>query len=98
MALDGEGRVVVWNEQCERLTGWTVAEVRSDAGRLFPDAQYRNRIATEWEERSKQPLYHDWEWRVVCKNGRHRTLAWTSCHHFAPLCPWYRPSFFSSAN
>ncbi len=29
MAIDGEGRVVVWNEQCEQLTGWTVAEVRS---------------------------------------------------------------------
>ena len=91
VALDEEGRVVVWNELCERLTGWTLAEVRSDAGRLFPDAQYRNRIAAEWKERNKLPLYHDWEWRVACKDGSYRTFSWTSCHVFGYLCPWYCP-------
>jgi PAS domain S-box-containing protein len=89
VALDEGGRVVVWNQQCERLTGWTLAEVRADAGRLFPDAQYRNRIAAEWEKRSKLPLYHDWEWRVACKDGSHRTFSWTSCHVFSSLSPWY---------
>jgi PAS domain S-box-containing protein len=95
VALDDEGQVVVWNAQCERLTGWTLAEVRSDAARLFPDAEHRQRIAAEWTERRRLPLYHDWEWRVTCRDGSRRTFSWSSCHVFDTLSPWYGSCSFA---
>jgi PAS domain S-box-containing protein len=89
IALDRRRKVVMWNDECERLTGWTAAEVQCDMGHLFPDPKYREQIAAEWAALSELPVYHDWEWRVTCKNGIQRTLAWSSCHIFAPLSPWY---------
>jgi PAS domain-containing protein len=89
IALDRRHRVVVWNDECARLTGWTAAEVQCDVGHLFPDPKYRTQIAAEWDALSLLPVYHDWEWRVTCRDGAQRTLSWSSCHIFTSLSPWY---------
>ncbi len=88
VALDREGRVAVWSEECERLTGWTAAEVRRDPRCLFPDPDDCARVLAEWKARSRMALYHDWEWHVTCRDRSRRTFSWTSCSIFTTRC-WY---------
>lgn len=88
VALDREGRVAVWSEECERLTGWTAAEVRRDPGCLFPDPDDCARVRAEWEARSRMTLYFDWEWHVTCRDRSRRTFSWFSCSIFTTRC-WY---------
>jgi diguanylate cyclase (GGDEF)-like protein/PAS domain S-box-containing protein len=88
-AFDGEGRVVVWNRECERVTGYTSKELRgsSDAIELlYPEGAYRERMLEQWDVR--QGDFRDWEWDIVTKDGRHRTIAWSNISKHHPIPDW----------
>lgn len=88
-AFDREGRVVVWNRECERVTGYTSEEIkgRSDAIELlYPEAAYRARMLEQWSRR--QGDFRDWEWDIVTKDGRRRTIAWSNISRHYPIPGW----------
>jgi two-component system cell cycle sensor histidine kinase/response regulator CckA len=90
-ALDVDGRIIFWNEECERVTGYTTEEVLGDPAiieKLYPDIEYRTRMMREWAEKGNR--YRDWEWTLTCKDGSKRTIAWSNISDQFPIDGWPR--------
>jgi PAS domain S-box-containing protein len=88
-ALDDRGRVVFWNRECERLAGYTAAEivgVPDSLSLLYPDKDYLRRMI-EAHEQGKGPK-RDWEWSLTCKDGSVRTVAWSDVSDSCPVAGW----------
>ena len=80
-ALDEALNIIVWNKECERVSGYTDNEIihHSHVSELlYPDPVYRERMQTELASRGD---YRNWEWEVICKDGRVRTISWSNIFH-----------------
>ena len=78
-AFNEEKHIILWNRECERVTGYTKAEiVNNPRGMeiLYPDAAFLKREMEEWQRRGND--YRDWEWELTCKDGTKRTIAWSN--------------------
>jgi len=78
-AFDGNRRIVAWNGECERLTGYSSEEIinKPEAMELlYPDKTYREKMMVEWAERGSD--FYDWEWDIRTKNGKTKTVAWSN--------------------
>jgi len=88
-AFDEENRLLAWNEECERVTGYTASETlgRADMFRLlFPDGAYRTALVESMAE--VQGMYRDAETEIRCKDSSTRTIAWSSLSPHAPVPGW----------
>lgn len=75
-AVGSDRTLTVWNSECERVTGYTAAEVigNPDVLRwLVPDPAYRTELLTERRRLAGQ--VRNWEVRITCKDGTARTIA-----------------------
>jgi len=89
VAFDQEGRIMVWNQECERVTGYSADEIIGNPQAvewLWPDPAYRARMSAEWFSRGYD--YRDWEWRITCKDGNVRTVAWANISEQFPIPGW----------
>jgi PAS domain S-box-containing protein len=53
-AFDGDGCIVVWNAECERVTGYSTAEIVGNPlalQMLYPDIEYRTSMLEEANRR-----------------------------------------------
>jgi len=85
-AFDLEGKLTIWNRECERVTGYSAAEALGTPNfseQLYPDDAYRDRMFAEWRQRGN--AYRDWLWDVTCKDGSIRTIAWTNISDACPI-------------
>ena len=88
-ALDERGMIVAWNDECERVTGYTAAEIIGNPRSLemlYPDRAYRESMMTEWARRGGN--YLNWEWELTCKDGSARTIAWSNISTKLPIAGW----------
>jgi len=88
-AFDENGRIVFWNHECERVSGYTAREVLDAPdifATLYPDAAYRERMMREWRARGNS--YRDWEWTMTCRDGSTRTIAWSNLSDRCPIPGW----------
>ncbi|MBN2471679.1 MAG: PAS domain S-box protein [Anaerolineae bacterium] len=82
-------RVVVWNRECERVTGFSAAEIvgNPDASLLlYPDDAYRDKLFRTWLEMGDN--YRDIEWKLACKDGSLRTISWSNISAQYPIPGW----------
>jgi two-component system CheB/CheR fusion protein len=89
MALDEEYRMVVWNKECERVTGFSTEEMtgRWDSmARLIPDKDHRERVIRQLK--AQQTDNRQWLWQVTCKDGTTKTLGLTSISKQMPIPGW----------
>jgi hypothetical protein len=89
MALDEHRKILVWNQQCERATGYASGEIVGNPRAielLYPDPERRQRMLDEWKVRGKN--YDGWEWTIRAKDGRDVTIAWYSNHGRYPIPGW----------
>lgn len=86
MALDDDGRVVLWNHECERVTGYASQDVVGDpanAERIFSFTD------THLTDAAREPhTFRDLERAIVCKDGQIKTIAWSSIAGEAPVNGW----------
>jgi len=79
-ALDEAGNIVLWNRECARVTGYSAEEILHNSQALellYPDTQYRQRMLTAvGRVLTDPPGYRRGEWRVRCKDGSERIIAW----------------------
>ena len=84
-ALDEDKNIVAWNQECERVTGFSAQEIVGNPQALellYPDQAYRERMMAEWAERGDD--FRGWEWEIACKDGSVKTVAWSNISkHFA---------------
>lgn len=88
-AYDASGAIAFWNNECERVTGYSAAEIvgNPDASKLlYPDDAYRQMVFAEWESRGGD--LHGQPTRVTCRDGSVRTIAWSNVARSAPVPGW----------
>jgi len=87
-AISPLGRIVFWNKEAQRVTGYSAQEIGEPRGleMLLPDPVYRASILTEWS--SPPSKVRDFEWNMTCKDGSVRTIAWSSIAEQCPIPGW----------
>nr|WP_142307675.1 PAS domain-containing sensor histidine kinase [Bacillus cereus] len=85
-ALDYNGDFVLWNRECEIVTGYTAEEIIGNPNALrllYPDHDYRHEIQKKFLTRGKN--FRDWEMRLTCKNGEIKTIMWSNISEQFPV-------------
>lgn len=88
-AIDINGNVIVWNKECERVTGYSASEVEGNPQAfeiMYPDTDYRNYVFAEWEKRGHD--YRNWELEILTKTGEIKTISWSNISKFFPVPGW----------
>ena len=88
-AFDENGNITVWNKECERVTGYSAAEIVNNPAAmqlLYPDDTYLQEMLVKWEQHWNN--YRDWEWDVVAKDGTVKTVAWSNISGQFPIPGW----------
>lgn len=89
-ALDGEGNIIAWNRECERVTGYPAKEIVGNPKAmelLLPDPTYRENLMAEWKRRGHD--YRNWEWRITAMDGTHRMVEWSNISKRFPIPGWF---------
>ncbi|MCA9972873.1 MAG: PAS domain S-box protein [Anaerolineales bacterium] len=89
-AFDDNWNVVFWNKECERVTGYTAAEMIDNPQAmllLYPDPVYLEQMKAAWIRQGN--AYRDWEWQITCRDGSVKTIAWSNISARFPLPGWY---------
>jgi len=88
-ALDSTGQIRLWNRECERVTGYTAAEIVGNSRALellYPDPVYRAQMLVEWQTRGNN--YRQWAWNITTKDGAVRVIEWSNISDQVPLLNW----------
>ena len=88
-AFDADWNIVLWNRECERVTGYSAAEIIGNPKALellYPKRAYRERMMREWKERADD--YRDWHWEITAKDGGAKSVAWYNISARVPIAPW----------
>jgi len=88
-AFDEHGHLIVWNNECERVSGYTAAEMIGNPRAvelLYPEAEYRNAMIKEWQKRGS--TFRDWALTLTTKDGAQKTIAWSNFSKQFPIPGW----------
>jgi PAS domain S-box-containing protein len=88
-AFDADWNIVLWNRECERVTGYSAAEIVGNPKAmelLYPDTAYRETMVRQWKQRGDD--YRNWFWEMTAKDGRVRSVAWSNLSQRVPIAPW----------
>lgn len=88
-AFDEAGNIIVWNQECERVTGYSAAEITNNSKALkwlYPNPAYRQQMMLTNAVRGNR--YRNWEWELTCKDGTTRTIAWSNVSEQCPIPGW----------
>jgi PAS domain S-box-containing protein len=91
-AFDENLHFIVWNRECERVTGYSAEEIVGNPNArelLYPDSNYRQRILTALIDEGKFGNFRNWEWETTCKDGKIKTIAWSSVSKHYWASGWY---------
>ncbi len=84
-----DGNIVLWNHECERVTGYSADEMVGNPdvlNLLYPDPDYLEKIAQDWKKNGEN--YRDREVEVACRDGSERIIAWSSISANFPIKGW----------
>ncbi|MDO8943497.1 MAG: PAS domain S-box protein, partial [Desulfobacterales bacterium] len=90
IARDEKNIYSAWNRECERVSGYSAAEIIGNPRAfetLYPDPEKRARMLAEIE--SSRFNYRGLEWGLTCKNGETRTISWFNISGAFPIPGWY---------
>ncbi|WP_017149382.1 PAS domain-containing sensor histidine kinase [Bacillus bingmayongensis] len=85
-ALDKDGNFILWNRECELVTGYVAEEIVGNPKALellYPDESYRKQIQKKFSTRGKS--FRDWEMNLTCKNGEIKTIMWSNISEHFPV-------------
>lgn len=87
-AYDQDLNVIVVNQECERVTGYSPDEFLSGYAyeSALPSDDARNKALTKLKE--SQGDFRDQEVEISCADGTHRVIAWSSRAKEAPVEGW----------
>jgi len=89
-ALDCQGNIIVWNRECEEVTGYPASEIIGNPHALellYPDPALRKQLTEELKSLNYD--FRDCEWELTCKNGTLKTISWSNMSHQFPIPGWY---------
>ena len=77
-AIDDSMRMLFWNRECERVTGWRSEEMIDNPRAmhlLYPDPAYRIRKLAEWSRVA--PDFVDFELTLTTRQQKRRRISWS---------------------
>ena len=78
-AIDAEGNCILWNRECERVTGYSADEIIGNPHAmelLYPDRERFERVMEEMGDHTAD--FRDVEWDIRRKDGETRTISWAN--------------------
>jgi PAS domain S-box-containing protein len=88
-AYDTEWKLVLWNREAERVTGYTREEMIGNPNALdllYPDPELRERLQADWSAWGND--YRDRDWVIRCKDGSAKTISWSNLSRRFPIHGW----------
>ncbi|NJL21455.1 MAG: PAS domain-containing protein [Leptolyngbyaceae cyanobacterium SM1_3_5] len=88
-AYDANTNLIVWNRECERVTGFRAEEITHNSNSLellYPEPDYRAEMLRQWAEHAGD--FRDWEWDITCKDGTRKTILWSNVSQEFPIPGW----------
>lgn len=88
-AFDEQHRIVVWNRECERVTGHQADEMigRPDTLKLlYPAEADRASMVRDGARRTSDS--GDWEWSFTAKDGTFKRVIWLNLASQVPISGW----------
>lgn len=88
-AMDENQVVVAWNQESERITGYSKEEIVNNPRAqelLLPSSEYREQVREKFAKTSGN--YTNWEVEVTCKDGAVKTLSLSSLSDKLPIDGW----------
>lgn len=89
-AFDDNNRLLVWNRECEHVTGYTAQEIMAHPAPLellYPDADYREQMILDSIRDVMN--FRNWEYTLTCKDGSHRTISWYNLSSEVSIPGWH---------
>ncbi|MEA3283225.1 MAG: PAS domain S-box protein, partial [Euryarchaeota archaeon] len=89
-AFDDKGNIIVWNSECEKVTGFNSMEIINNpkaSKMLYPDKDYENHIHSMLVEYGSN--FRNMEWDITCKDGSTRTILWSNLSKKYPIPGWH---------
>ena len=77
-AFDKNGKVILWNKECENIFGWTFEEIQKEENPLslfYPNPKIQDELKKSFEDES-QKFYKDWN--PYTKNGEKIITRWAN--------------------
>lgn len=90
-AFDDKMKVIVWNRECERVTGYSADEIIGNPEALeilYPDPEHRKEVFKYWS-RGEHEDYRNWEQIIHCKDGSDKIISWSNVSGEHPVPGWY---------
>jgi len=88
-AFDESHNIIVWNQECERVTGYTAEEIVGNPRALemlYPDPAYREEIIARL--RKPEADFRNQEFCLTAKSGEIRTVAWSNLSDSNAIPGW----------
>ena len=88
-AFDEKGNIIVWNSECEKVTGYTADEIINNPNAmeiLYPDEEYRNDLLSDIDKDIHN--FRNTEWDLTSKDGKRKTVAWSNISTLFPVPGW----------
>jgi PAS domain S-box-containing protein len=80
-AFDIDGNIIVWNRECERVTGYPEAEI-------VTNPQARELVYGEKGQESRGNDFRVREWEIACKDGSIKTVVWSNINDHFSIPGW----------
>lgn len=88
-ALDSNGNFIVWNKECEQVTGYAASEIIGNPNAyklLYPNERYRQKLF-RFFEKQKGDIRNS-IWKLVAKNQTIRVIEWSNISKSIPVKGW----------
>lgn len=89
-AFDEKLNFIVWNRECERVTGYRASEIIHNPRALeilYPDPVPRAKMLAEIEASGFS--FRDREWEIAAKTGERRMVSWSNISRDFPIPGWH---------
>jgi PAS domain S-box-containing protein len=89
-AMDSEQNIIHWNRECEHVTGYTKEEIINNP-EISEDLCYDDEIKKCIYEKNLKlgGNYRNEEFDLVCKDGKIKTIMWSSLSDLYPVPDWH---------
>jgi len=88
-AFSQQGRIVAWNRECERVTGYSADKIVDNARAmeiLYHREADRRRMLMECAKYGED--YRDWEMEITSRNSEVKTVLWSNISRKFPIPGW----------